>query len=300
MLSIIRNGTEYSLDDNTICRLVADDGTGMLPMHRLSERGPLQHGSTDVGYYYDPRIIMLTLQINDATVAAVDVKRQALMNIFSPQYAPLYLKYTLSGGEVRYFECHYTDGLSLPHAGTGLHFRTPVTLLCPEPTCYDPAALSAQFSIGGGTDTWEVPFPIPLQVGASVINANTVITYGGSAPTYPIIRITGPAQNPVLINTLSAPTSRITADALKLDFTGITIDAAHYYEIDLRYGRKTVIDNHGTNKLGDLTADSDISTFRISPDPDAPGGLNSFIFTCIAATAATKCEITYFERYIGI
>jgi hypothetical protein len=234
---------------------------------------------------------MLTLQINDATVAAVDVKRLALQNIFAPQSAPLYLKYTLAGGEVRYIECHYTDGLSLPHASTGLHFRTPVTLLCPEPTFYDPTALSAQFSIGAGADTWEVPFPIPLKVGASVIDANIAVDYDGNAPSYPIIRITGPAQNAVLTNE--------TLD-LKLDFTGITIDAAHYYEIDLRYGRKTVVDNHGTNKLGDLTTDSDISTWRIAADPDAPLGTNSLNFACIAATLATKCTVVYYERYIGI
>jgi len=291
MLSIIRNGIEYSLDDNTICRLVGDDGTGMLPMHRLSERGPLQHGSTDVGYYYDPRIIMLTLQIHGATAAAVDVKRQALMNVFAPQSAPLLLKYTLSGGEVRYIECHYTDGLSLPHASTGLHFRTPVTLLCPEPTFYDPDALNAQFSIGAGTDTWVVPFEVPFTVGASSIDSNLAVDYDGSAPAYPIIRITGPAQNAVLTNETLG---------LKIDFTGTTIDAADYYEIDLRYGRKTVVDSAGANQLGDLTTDSDISTWRIAPDPDAPLGLNSLNFTCIAATLSTKCDVVYYERYIGI
>jgi len=290
-LDIIRNGVTYSLTDNTICRLVQDDGAGMLPMHRLSERGPLQHGATDTGYFYDPRIILLTLSVNDATVAAVDVKRQALLNVFAPQTAPLYLRYTLDGGDVRQIDCHYTDGLDLPRYGTGTNFRTPVTLLCPEPTFYDPAALSALFSIGAGTDTWEVPFEVPFTVGASVIDADYALPYGGNAPTYPVIRITGPAQNAVLTNE---------ALGLKLDFTGTTIAAADHYEIDLRYGRKTVTDLAGANQIADLTTDSDLSRWRIAADPDAPGGINSLNFTCIAATLATKCDVVYYERYIGI
>jgi hypothetical protein len=124
-----------------------------------------------------------------------------------------------------------------------------------------------------------------------VIDANVAVDYDGNAPTYPVIRITGPAQNAVLTNATLG---------LKIDFTGTTIAAADYYEIDLRYGRKTVVDAAGANQLGDLTTDSDISTWRIAADPDAPLGTNSLNFACIAATLATKCTVVYYERYIGI
>ena len=290
-LDIIRNGVTYSLSDGTYCRLISDDGTGMLPMHRLRERGPLQHGSTDLGYFYDPRTILLMLAVMDTSVANIDVKRKALQDIFAPQTAPLYLRYTLDGGDVRQIECHYLEGLNLPHNQTGLHFRTPVTLLCNEPTFYDPDALNQVFAIAAGTDTWEVPFAVPWTVGASTIDSNIAISYGGNAPSYPIIRITGVATDPVLTNATLG---------LKLDFTGTTIGAADYYEIDLRYGRKTVVDSAGANQLADLTTDSDISTFRIAADPDAPGGINSLNFTCTAATLATACTVVYYERYIGI
>lgn len=291
MLSIIRGGVEYSLDDNTISRLIDDDGTGMLPVHRLSERGPLQHGSTDLGYFYDPRIIMLTLAIMGTTTTAIDINRQSLINIFAPQINPLTLKYTLPGGDVRQIECHYIDGLTLPHAGIGLHYRTPVSLYCPDPTFYDPDINNAIFAIGAGTDTWEVPFDVPLTVGASAIDVSLAVNYAGNAPSYPVIRITGPAQNAVITNETLG---------LKLDFTGTTIAAADYYEIDLRYGYKTVTDAAGANQLGDLTTDSDITSWRIASDPDAPGGINSIHFTCIAATLSTRADLIYYDRYIGI
>jgi phage-related protein len=151
--------------------------------------------------------------------------------------------------------------------------------------------LNQLFTIGAGTDTWEVPFPVPFKVGASTIDSNIAISYDGNAPSYPIIRITGVATDPVLTNETLG---------LKLDFTGTTIAAADYYEIDLRYGRKTVVDSAGANQLADLTTDSDISSFRIAADPDAPGGINSLNFTCTAATLATACTVVYYERYIGI
>ena len=291
MLSITRNGVEYSLDDNTICRFISDDGTGMLPMHRLSERGPLQHGISDLGYYYDPRIIMLTLAVHDTTSTAVDVKRLALMNVFAPQTDPLILKYTLPGGDVRCIDCHFVDGLEMPHSGTGLHFKTALSLKCPDPPFYNPVAESAVFAIGGGDDVWEVPFEVPFEVGASVIDSDIAITYDGNVSTYPVIRITGPAQNAVMTND---------SLGLKLDFTGTTIAAADYYEIDLRYGRKTVTDLAGDDKLADLTTDSDIAQWRIAADPDAPGGINSINFYCIAATAATEAALTFYERFTGI
>lgn len=290
-LDLIRNGVTYSLSDGTYCRLVSDDGAGMLNAHRLRERGPLQHGETDIGYYYDPRMILLTLAVHDSSAANIDAKRHALMSIFAPQTAPLYLRYTLDSGDVRQIDCHYLDGLTLPHIRTGLHFKTPVTLYCPDPTFYDPAGESAIFALGAGDDTWEVPFEVPFTVGASSIDANIAVSYGGNAPAFPVIRITGPALNPIVTNATLG---------LKLDFTGTTIAGGDYYEIDLRYGRKTVVDAAGANQLADLTTDSDLTEWHIAADPDAPGGINSINFTCASATVATKCTIVYFERFIGV
>lgn len=291
MLSIIRNGTEYSLDDDTYCRLLSDEGAGMLPMHRLSERGPQQHGMTDRGYYYDPRYIILSLGVIGTSLADMETKRRNLISIFAPQTNSLQLKYTLPSGAVRYIECHYLDGLNMPHTNTGTWLKEVVTLVCPDPTFYDPAFNIGGFNISAGADTWVVPFEVPLTIGASTIDSDAAITYSGDADSYPIIRITGPANDPILTNE--------TLD-LKLDFTGGTVNAGDYYELDLRYGRKTVVDSGGTAQISKLTSDSDVATFRIAADPDASGGINSLNFSCTGATTATKCDVIYYDRYIGI
>lgn len=291
MLSIIRNGTEYSLDDDTYCRLLSADGAGMLPLHRLSDRGPQQNGITDRGYYYDPRYIILTLGVIGTSLADMETKRSNMRTIFAPQTNPLTMKFTLPSGAVRLIDCHYIDGLEMPHQNTGTWLRSAVTLQCPDPTFYSGTALSADFNISAGADTWVVPFSIPLQVGASQIDSDLPVSYGGEAATYPTIRITGPAVDAILTNE--------TLD-LKLDFTGGTIDAGDYYDIDLRYGRKTVTDSGGTIQIGKLTTDSDLATWRIAADPDAVSGINSLNFACSGATLATKCEIVYYERYVGV
>jgi hypothetical protein len=76
----------------------------------------------------------------------------------------------------------------------------------------------------------------------------------------------GPITSPVITNA-------ITGD--KLDFTGTTIVGGASYTIDCRYGQKTVVDSAGANQISKLTSDSDLSTFCLLPDPDAPGGANT-------------------------
>ncbi len=86
----------------------------------------------------------------------------------------------------------------------------------------------------------------------------------------------------------------------KLDFTGTTVAAGHYYDIDCRYGRKSVKDEAGTNEIADLTSDSDLATFHLAAEPEAGGGVNSLRLTGSAVTTATKVELTYDTRYLGI
>jgi hypothetical protein len=86
----------------------------------------------------------------------------------------------------------------------------------------------------------------------------------------------------------------------KLDFTGITISAGDYYDIDLRYGRKTAVDSNGDSVLDELTNDSDLATWHIAAAPEAPGGANSIHVSGTAITTATKVDIAWLNRHIGI
>jgi hypothetical protein len=173
----------------------------------------------------------------------------------------------------------------------GFSFKAGPMFRCPDPTFYHPTATAVTFSLGGGGTSFTVPSQVPWQVGASNISASHTISYTGTWRTYPQMRITGPITDCVVTNASTGET---------LDFTGTTIAAADYYDIDLRYGRKTVVDASGTNKVADLTESSDLATWHIGDDQEIPGGTNSISVSGTSVTGATKVEVLYYVRYTGI
>ncbi len=290
MLDVIRAGTTYSLDDGTYCWLVGDAGWGMSPAHRLLERGPLQHGQTDRGFRLDPRTGTLVLFIQGTSRQDLYDKRDTLLRIFQSAGDAVSLRWTLD--DVRQVDCFYAGEMGMSSDNRpGFNQRLAVTLLAPDPTFYDPAGDDLTFDLGGGGDALTIPLSVPFEVGASELDSINAVEYSGSWLTYPhLIRITGPITDPIVTN---ETTNEV------LDFTGITIADADYYDIDLRYGIKSVKQEDGTNKIAELTEDSDLATWHIAADPEAIGGSNSIRVTGSSVTESTRVEISYFVRYIG-
>jgi hypothetical protein len=162
-----------------------------------------------------------------------------------------------------------------------------------DPTWYDPTLNVRTFNLSGGADKMEVPTVIPMTVGASSINAYETIVLEGDVQTFPRIRIHGPITGPVITNVRTDD---------KLDFSGTTISAGNYYDIDCRYGYKTVEDQDGTNQISNLSNDSDIATFSfIVEEPlESWGKLNSINVTGTGCTDATQITIRYYDRFLGV
>jgi hypothetical protein len=174
----------------------------------------------------------------------------------------------------------------------GLAQSVGVTLRAADPSFYDPVAVDINFGIAGGGTGTPVPTPVPTPVGASTVNQSIGVIYTGTWYSFPMIRITGPLEDAVITNETTGE---------KLDFTGTTIANGDYYLIDTRYGRKSVVDSSGVNKVGDLTDDSDLGTFHLEPDGAiAPGGANSLRVTGDSLSQVSAVEMTYFNRYLGI
>lgn len=290
MLDVIVNGVAYPLDDGTYCYLTGDDGWGMAQLKRLTRSGPLQHGHTDLGFRLSPRSASLALWIEGTTLQDLYDKREQLLGIFAPADDPVSLRWTLDSA--RQIDCHFASDMTMPSSSrNGFNQELVITFFCPDPTFYNPAGVARSFGMGGGGDTLTVPMSVPMTVGASTLYSIVNINYPGSWLSYPhLIRITGPITNPVITNTTTNE---------KLDFTGTTIAGGTYYDIDLRYGYKTVENNSGTNKIADLTADSDLATWHIAAAPEVPNGDNSITVTGTSATQATNVEISYYIRYLG-
>lgn len=276
------NGTNPSL--GVTLRYLGDQGFGMAPMHRITQRGPLQHGDSDIDFRLDPRILQLPLIIEASTIGAGYSAREALTKIFTPANGAGTLRITSDGFD-RAIDCVTLGGMEFnAEPAQGWHVRTVVQLRASDPTWYNPTAVSggATPSIAG-TPT-SVPLTIPWVAGASTINSTITLNNLGTWISYPIITVIGPVSNLVITNTT-------TGDKIEV---GSTISSGDTWTFDLRYGRKTVIDQTGANKASSITADSSLATFAILR------GANAITVTGTSTGSATQASIIYYTRYVGV
>lgn len=292
-LDVIVGVSTTSLSDGVTARLVAHDGLGAAPLHRLTERGPMQHGETDYGLRLDVRVFSLLFALPGSGRDDLDDRRTALLAALPPLGSALGLRFTRDNAEIRQIDAHRLQA-PMGHDArrewqsnlVAVQFRAPDVVL------YDPTGKAVTFALGGGGDSMEIPLAIPWEVGVSTLDVTTVVTYGGSWLEHPYrIRITGPITDAVITNQ---------ATGEKLDFTGTTIGAGVFYDVDTRYGFKTVTEDDGTNRIADLTSDSDLATWHLAAHPEVAAGKNSIRVEGTTVTAATQVVIQYFERFDGI
>lgn len=282
-------GTTYNLNGlnaslGVTLRYLGDQGFGMAPMHRITQRGPLQHGDSDIDFRLDPRILQLPLVVEASTISAGYSAREALTKIFTPANGVGTLR-IISDDIDRAIDCVTLGGMDFnADVAMGWHVRTVVQLRASDPTWYNPTPISggATPSIAG-TPT-PVPLLVPWTAGASALNSTLSITNSGTWLSYPIITAVGPITSLVITNTTSGD---------KIEVSG-TIASGDTWTFDLRYGRKTVIDQTGANKSSSITADSSLATFAIER------GANAITVTGSSTGAASAVNLVYYTRYVGV
>ena len=289
-LVAIIGSTEYSLSDGDPRFRLEEDGLGMAPTRRITERGPLQHGETDLGFRLDPRLIPLVFGVSAATESDLYDYRAALLAIFKPRTAAIKLRYTLSNGDVRQIDTHYAGAMTFPSRDRkGFYQRGGLTLRASDPLFYDPTLQSVSYGLGGGSGSGAVPTPVPTAVGASAIDQTQAIIYGGDFLEYPVLTVNGPIADCVITNETTGEV---------LDFTGYTLTTGMV--IDCRYGYKTITKTDGTNLIDKLTNASDLATFHLEASPDAAGGENLINVTGSGVDANTQIILQWYSRYIGL
>lgn len=270
---------------------LGDNGHGLTPFHLITQRGAYQQGETTVDYRKDPRVIVVPMLITTETLAAQALARQTLVKMFRPSNVSGTLT-IVNDTLTRTINVRPLGGLVFDHIqGEGYYIKTAVQLRADDPTWYDPtpAQISVTPTVAG--TAMPIPLLIPLTLGSASIANTTTITYDGSAETYPIITATGPITNLTITN-------NSTGDVIA--FTGFTIAAGRTYTINLQYGYKTVTDDLGANRYGEVTAGSTLATWGIYPDPEVPGGVNSITISGTGATSTSAVTMTYYTRYDGI
>jgi hypothetical protein len=295
--SVIYDNEELRLTGRGPFDHVSVQGIGVPPVRRLTERSPFQDGDTDVGFRLDPRTINIVLISTAASLAQADAQRDTLFNYFKPLANQLALRCVRDDGTLRQIDCALLGMLDAPVSDQeriGGYQRYAVQLRAAEPIWYDPQ-IHYWAALGGsstGLKGFSVPVAVPwIQSTLTVIDTNIAFAYAGSWSSYPIIKLFGPA-NGVKIENLT------TQDVL--NFPALTLTAGHWIEVDLRYGHKSVVDDLGANRIGELSSDSDLATWHLAPFPDAPGGENVIHFKVNAsATDATGVQIAYYDRFVA-
>lgn len=292
--SLVTASGETNLSDNTNYLLTGLSGIGMAPTRRITQQGPEQHGATDLGYRLQERKIALSLLALGGSEDDWFTRRNTVLSLFRPADAAVSLKIATSDGTiVRQIDCYFSAHLDLgvdPDLRQGWQ-PVAVELVAPDPTWYDPVGVSVTYGIGGAGQAMNVPLAVPWPVGTSSINTARALSYAGTWDAYPTITVVGPITNPVITN-----------DSLgdKLDFTGLALAAGQKRVIDCRYGYKTVVDQSGTNKVSDLTSDSNLATFRVGAHPNPLNGGNSIRVSGTNITTATEVYLQYNTRYVGV
>jgi hypothetical protein len=292
MIGVIVNGTSYTFDNPTDGYVTAADGFGMPPLDRFSQRGAQQHGASDLGYRLNARRVSLVITLPVDTEREFYAARERLLQLFHPDNA-ITLKVTDGVSMDRRLDVVFDAVMDMP-LDHDWHAKNVIVTLRTSglPAWYDATARSIAFDAGGGAGSFSVPMPIPHSVGSTTVNMNAVLDYEGTWEEYPRIKIMGPITDCVITNTETQE---------ELDFTGFSLTAGHFIEIDTRYGLKTVLYDGITNYMDKLTAASDLSMFHLVPvKAGETVHENSFSVTGTNATDATKIEIFWNNRYIGI
>lgn len=306
----IVGGSLYDLTAGGILWMEHGDGFGLPPMHRFTQRGPMQHGETNRDFRLDPRTITLAAGVDRPNEAQIYDARRRLLGIFKPSNTPILLRWDLANGTVRQIDTYYSGGMTLPigHAAAGaissqnqsgqtplysqgVYQRTAIELTAYDPTFYDPTLQTAILTntlFGSGLP---VPMPVPFSVGGSIFGGSLNITYGGDWLSYPVLRLTGPLNDPVIRNT--------TTDEL-LDLTGASISAGDYWDIDLSYAAKTIIDAAGVDQMGFLSDASDLATFHLAAADDASATrVNTITLAATGASSVSQLRVQYYNRFVG-
>lgn len=299
------------MDDGTKCDgqwLLSFTGMGMPPIKYVDQTGPYQHGSTLLDYRLQPRLIQYVHRRNAGSRSGYWWARGDFVNWIRPnrQLANSFgmgrLRKVIPSGAMLDVDAMIQQGPAFTARSNTQWdewgYTETIRFICPDPTFYDPVQQSIEWELEAydgliffESPGWEEHLIFPIVFGADAFLGYKYIIYSGTWLSYPTITITGPLNYPTIENATIGEKIAMNYEA----------GAGETITIGLRYGQKTVTNNLGANLIGTLTDDSDLASFHIAPDPEAPGGINQFLASGSGATVAvSKIELAWYTRYIGI
>lgn len=270
--------TVHTIVGATQAHVVRLKELGTPPVQRWFYRHHQADGGKDVGFRLEPRRMALELFVQDETETGYDAKLQALYRIFKPYEDPIKLKVTRAGGTVRQIDCYVNGPVEVEQSKqVGYSGIATVMLYAPDPLWYMPTQKTATSLI----PTSGATFAVPTQ---------------GNYDTWPVVHMQGPVTGLVLTTTLS---NAYRSETAVIDLTGVAIAAGDYRRIDLRPGRKTVVDSTGATKVSELVNASWVN-FRLWPAPFKSGGTNIITYTWSSRSSGAYVQFLSYDRHVSL
>lgn len=280
--------------------VISFSGWGTPPIEYITQRAPFQDGETVKDFFLRPRIIQMLLRHNFRDRDAWWDGRATILNEIRPNrqatataVVPGILRMVKTDGSVIDLNVFIQEGPRFEPRQSSQwdewSFQEVLRFVAHNPIAFTPTRVDFLFTIVLDTDL-VFPITFPITFGSGEIDLTPNITYTGTWLSFPVIVIEGPLEDFRLDNLTTGE---------KLEFSA-NVDPGRVVTIDTTEGFKTVTDDLGNNLIGILTSDSDLATFHIAPDPEAPLGVNAMRLQGKHPTHETSVEIRYFTRWFGI
>jgi len=247
---------------------------------------PLGAGSVLQHVRHAERTMVLPLFIDAADAVTLRQTTRALVRALDPLRGEGKLRDTAPDGTVRSLSCRCVDGLQLGetwgHEAGEIHQRAAARFLATDPYWYEVEPFSQVYRLPEETVPF-FPF-LPLVLAPSNVLENQRVSNTGDVEAWPVWTITGPADSVTITLAASgvSPARSLVMPAGLLSSEVVVIDTRPLI--------KSVVDDSGANRFGDLTLAS--SLFSLRP------GTNDIDLQVDGANLDTSVVLTFQRRYL--
>lgn len=235
------------------------------------------HGARFGSAYYGARVMTIEGEIRGTSPEDYEQKRRALGQAFTILNGLQQVTFITRGGLTLKADCIVNNRLEMPYE-SGLMQRGDfrIELIAPFPFFLSESTQTVNVYVfeGGGA---QIPAEIPLNFGAGLAG-NVDINNLGNVEAYPIIRLYGIMNDPVIRNNTSGL-------QLSLDYNLTATN--QYIEVDTY--RRTAKRDTGTNVFANVTGD--FWTFKT--------GINNIVLSASSYGEGAKAEVIYQYHYLG-
>jgi hypothetical protein len=266
----------FAPDDNF--RVQAFNDFGSPPVDFQTRKGYHQHGATEVGYTLAPRTVSIAYWAAPSCTREEYWRRRTELLSFvrHNRGGPIVLTVVEAGGAKRALVVRANPGFKFPEGADRNTWDVEETLdfVAFDPIWFDPTVIEPLCLSAAGTGLI-FPITFPITFGSSGIRCSHSITYLGTWESFPTLELTGPFTGALIEHVESGYIIELVQAVTNGDKRVITLTP----------GSQSIVDSLGVNKFSDLGPSSNLVDFKLLPDPEMPGGIQTIQATFLGATS---------------